>query len=92
MTTILVVVFVIFSILFAFILVPKLTTDIAINEGFDRNKWIFYSISLNVIALIWLYSVLNPGKNKEKKYVLVLILVYIGIFCGAYAIDKYTHF
>lgn len=92
MITTLVFAFVIFAIVFAFIIVPKLTTDIAENEGFGRNKWIFYSIALNIVALIWLYAVLGSGKNREKFLIIILMLVYLGIFYGAYAIDKYTLF
>jgi cytochrome bd-type quinol oxidase subunit 2 len=89
---VLIIVFVFISILFSFFIVPKMTTDIAVNEGFDRGKWIFYCIILNIFSLIWLYTILDSNKSREKKLIIILVLIYFCIFFGAYSIDKYTGF
>jgi hypothetical protein len=90
MTETMIISFIIFSILFAFIIVPKATIDIAIEAGFEKHKWYFYAIGLNIFALIWLYVSMSPKNHRQKIIVGTLIIIYLIILYGAYAVDKYT--
>lgn len=92
MLTMFVIAFILAAILYDFIVVPKMTTDIAVRSGFEQKKWIFYCIVLNVFALAYLYLSLASEQNREKAKLLILILGYFAIFFGAYAIDTYTDF
>lgn len=90
MTQILVTSFLIVAIVFALFIVPKVTADIARDAGVNESKWYFYSTVFNIAALIWLYTSLGPRMYRRKIFLMALIIIYLVIFYGAYAIDKYT--
>ena len=82
--------FLVVAIVFALFIVPKVTADIARDVGVDEAKWYFYSTVFNVAALMWLYASLGPKKYRRKLFLAALIAIYLIIFYGAYAIDKYN--
>ena len=90
MTQVLVTSFLIVAILFALFIVPKVTADIAEDAGMNEAKWYFYSTVFNLFALVWLYSSLGPKMYRRKILIATLIVIYLIIFYGVYAIDKYT--
>lgn len=90
MTQILVTSFLIVAILFALFVVPKVTADIAEDAGVNEAKWYFYCTVFNIFALTWLFASLGPKMYRRKILIAMLIAIYLLIFYGAYAIDKYT--
>jgi len=92
MTQILLTSFLIAAIVFALFIVPKVTADIARDAGVNEAKWYFYSTVFNVAALMWLYTSLGPKTYRRKIFLATLIAIYVIIFYGAYAIDKYVRY
>ena len=87
-----VVLFVLGSAIFCFFIAPKIAANIAVEKGLDSGKWFIYGIVFNIFAFVYLYSLLGSGQHAEKRTLLVVVLIYLGIFSGAYLIDKYTVF
>lgn len=92
MITLAVIVFVVGSVVFGLMIAPTIAAKIASARDLDYKKWFFYSIVFNVFAFLWLYTLLKSEQYAEKRALFTLILVYVGIFAGAYLIDKYTAF
>lgn len=92
MLTSFVIVFILFTVVFVIFVVPRATVEIATDVGISQKRWAYYCVVWNVFALLYLYYRLGSGRNREKARLLVLILVYLAIFFGAFAIDKYTDF
>ena len=92
MVTIAVIVFVVGSVIFGLMIAPTIAARIASARDLDYKKWFFYSIVFNVFAFFWLFTLLKSEQYAEKRALFTLILVYIGIFAGAFLIDKYTTF
>ena len=90
MITIAVIVFVIGSVIFGLMIAPSIAARIASARGLDYKKWFFYCIVFNVFALVWLCTSSKFEQTAEKRALVMLIVAYIGIFAGAYLIDKYT--
>lgn len=92
MLTFVVVLFVLGSAIFCLFIAPKIAANIAAEKGLDYGKWFFNSIVFNIFAFVYLFTLLGPRQHAEKRTLLVLILIYLSIFSGAYLIDKYTVF
>lgn len=92
MLNILVIIFVIGAVIYAIFIAPKIAATIAAKKNLNYGKWFFNSIIFNVLAFIYLYTLLDSEEYAEKRTLLILIFIYMGIFTGAYFIDKYTIF
>ena len=93
MAQIAVILFVLLSVIYVFILVPKAISSIVSDLGLDRTRWLFVYLGFNVFYLIYLYYLLiGSDKRNEKIKLAVLIGIYLCIFYGAYLIDEFSSY
>ena len=87
-----VIVFVLSSIFYGLLIAPKITAAIARTKSLDPNKWFLSTIIFNIFAIVYLWTLLDAEQLSEKRALLMLGVIYIGIFVGAFLIDTYTSF
>jgi hypothetical protein len=84
--------FVLASIIYGIFVAPKITSAIARTKSLDKNKWFLSTIIFNIFAIVYLWTLLDTEQSNEKRALLMLVVIYIGIFVGAFLIDAYTSF
>ncbi len=92
MMKIIIILFVLAAIIYCLFVAPKITATIASEKGLDYGKWFWNSIIFNILAIIYLLTLLDAKHHNEKRSLLILIFIYMGIFAGAYLIDRYNVF